>query len=119
MCELAVIGMILRVGSQFFVPCQRIRLVLRAIQICAVEDRVSKTFAFPGHSFTGCRGGGLCKLCRANDSRNTEGRTSHRVGSRICNNLAVAARNNNPLSGDHSCACGEGGQGWLLCHDIE
>ena len=123
MRKLAVIGVILRIRSQRRVPLQRIRLVLTAIEIRAVENRISKSIAFPGHGFTdrsGCRSGGLSRLCRANDSRNTESRTSHRVGSRICNNLAVAAGDNDPRSGNYSCACGRGRQGrLLLCHDEE
>ena len=77
--------------------------MLATIEIRAVENGISKSFALPGHGFTdrsGGRSGGLSKLCRANYSRNTEGRTSHRVGSRICNNLAVAAGDNDPRSGN-------------------
>lgn len=64
--EFTVVSMILRIRSHVFIPRQRIRLVLRAIQIGAVENRISKSFAFPGHVFTdrsGGRIGGLCKLC--------------------------------------------------------
>ena len=123
MRKFAVIGVILRIRSQCLIPLQRIRLVLTAIEICAVENRISKSFAFPRHGFTdrsGRRSGGLCEMCRASDSRDAEGRTSHRVGSRICNNLGVAAGDNDPRSGNYSCACGRGRQGrLLLCHDEE
>ena len=117
MRKLALIGVVLRVRSQRLVPLQRIRLMLTAIEIRAVENRISKPFAFPRHGFTdrsGCRSGGLSKLCRARDSRDTKGRTSHCAGSRICNNVAVAAGDNDPRSGNYSCACGRGRQGRLL-----
>lgn len=49
MLELAAIGVILRVRSESLVPFQRAGLVLSAVLIGAVEDRISEPLTLPGH----------------------------------------------------------------------
>ena len=53
MLHLTAISMILRIRSESLIPFQRAGLVLRAVLIGAVEDRICEAPTLPSHIYVG------------------------------------------------------------------
>jgi hypothetical protein len=98
--EIAAVGMVLRVRSESLVPFQRAGLVLSAVLIGAVEDRISESLTLPGHVVAA----GSCYLAgslrRARDIRDSNGRTGGKRRIRVGNERAGSAGDHDPLGGD-------------------